>query len=218
MMETDKTLVGYYACRAAEYEGIYQKAERQPDLNCLAEILADAFPGLDVLEVACGTGYWTQCLARSAKRIVASDINTEVLEIACRKAYGSCLVSFRQADAFSLDGVSSDCTAGFHGFWWSHIPLQRLGEFLRGFHAHLPVGAPIVMIDNAYVEGSSTPIARRDEYGNTYQMRQLKDGSRHEVLKNFPLPADIQRDLGGQADEIEVTQLKYYWMTKYKRK
>jgi demethylmenaquinone methyltransferase/2-methoxy-6-polyprenyl-1,4-benzoquinol methylase len=74
------------------------------------------------------------------------------------------------------------------------------------------------MIDNAYVEGSSTPIARTDEHGNTYQVRQLKDGSRHEILKNFPSPADMKRYLDGYAEEIEVTSLNYYWIAKYRRR
>lgn len=217
-METDKRLVDYYARRAAEYESIYQKPERQADLKRLAELLANAFAGLDVLEVACGTGYWTQHIAKSARRIVASDINAEVLEIARRKAYGSCQVSFLRSDAYALDGVPPACTAGFHGFWWSHVPLQRLSDFLRGFHACLPAGAPILMIDNVYVEGSSTPIARRDEHGNTYQVRQLTDGSMHEVLKNFPSPADIRRHLDGQADGIEVKELTHYWIVTYRRK
>lgn len=217
-MENETTMVEYYARRAAEYEEIYRKPERQPDLMRLAQALASAFPGMDVLEVACGTGYWTQHLAESAKRIVASDVNDEVLEIARRKEYGRCCVSFLKADAYCLDNVPSDCAAGFHGFWWSHIPRQRLPAFLEAFHRRLPPGAPVVMIDNMFVEGSSTPIARTDEHGNTYQVRKLKDGSKHEVLKTFPSSSDIRRQLDGQAEEIEVTQMKYYWMATYRRK
>ena len=216
-MANETEMVEYYARRAAEYEDIYRKPERQSDLIRLAETLATAFPGMDVLEVACGTGYWTQYIAKSARRIVASDVSAEVLEIARLKAYGSCDVSFLQSDAYALGDAPTDCTAGFHGFWWSHVPLQRLAEFLEGFHEHLPSGAPVVMIDNAYVEGSSTPVARRDEHGNAYQVRKLKDGSMHEVLKNFPQPGDIRRHLNGQAEGIEVTQLRYYWMAKYRR-
>jgi len=217
-MENDKTLVDYYARRAAEYEEIYLKPERQSDLRRLAECLSKAFPAFDVLEVACDTGYWTKHIAKSARRIVAVDINAEVLEIACRKAYGSCQVSFLQKDAYSLAEVPSDCTAGFHGFWWTHVPLQRLPGFLRCFHAHLPKGAPIITIDNAYVEGSSTPISRRDEHGNTYQTRELRDGSQHEVLKNFPSVADIHCHLEGHASDVRVTQLTYYWMAEYRKK
>jgi hypothetical protein len=42
-------------------------------------------------------------------------------------------------------------------------------------------GGLIVAIDNRYVPGSRTPIARTDAQGNTYQLRRLADGSRHEV-------------------------------------
>ena len=74
-MGTGTTMVEYYARRAAEYEDVYRKPERQSDLVRLTERLAAAFPGMDVLEVACGTGYWTRRLAKSARRIVASDVS-----------------------------------------------------------------------------------------------------------------------------------------------
>ncbi len=48
------------------------------------------------------------------------------------------------------------------------------------------------MLDNKYVTGSSTPISRTDAHGNTYQNRPLKDGSTHEVLKNFPSHLQLQ--------------------------
>jgi demethylmenaquinone methyltransferase/2-methoxy-6-polyprenyl-1,4-benzoquinol methylase len=125
-MENDKTLLDYYARRAAEYEEIYLKPERQSDLRRLTEGLSEAFPALDVLEVACGTGYWTEHIAKSARRIVASDINAEVLEIARRKAYFCERVCILLQEGHLTTSVPSDCTAGFHGFWWSHVPLQRL--------------------------------------------------------------------------------------------
>jgi demethylmenaquinone methyltransferase/2-methoxy-6-polyprenyl-1,4-benzoquinol methylase len=217
-MENEASMIEYYARRAEEYENIYRKPERQSDLSCLAGTLVCAFAGMDVLEVACGTGYWTHFLAKSARSIVASDLNDEVLEIARMKDYGVCRVSFLKADAYTLQGIPLDCTAGFHGFWWSHVPRQRLPEFLQGFHQHLRAGAQVIMVDNAYVEGNSTPIARTDEHGNTYQMRKLKDGSAYEVLKNFPSPAELREHLTGQAEDIEVQTLTYYWMASYRRK
>ncbi len=216
--ENDKTMAAYYAKRASEYERVYLKPERQADLRRLSALLSSAFPGQYVLEVACGTGYWTQFIAKSARSIMATDINPEVLDIARRKDYASCRVTFLECDAYSLEDVDVKFTAGFHGFWWSHIPVQKIGTFLGRFHSALPKDALVVMIDNAYVEGSSTPISLRDKHGNTYQIRQLQDGSKHEVLKNFPSPAELRTTLQPHANEVQVTQLDYYWIVQYRKK
>ena len=218
MTRTGQSMTEYYARRASEYERVYQKPERQADLNLLADLLTTAFADQDVLEVACGTGYWTQSIARSARSIVATDLNPEVLDIARQKDYGSCRVTFLESDVYSLANVVPHCTAGFHGFWWSHIPSQEIDTFLRAFHSKLPSNVKVVMIDNAYVEGSSTPISRKDTYGNTYQIRRLEDGSEHEVLKNFPSSSDLCAKLQLVADGLTLTHLEYYWIAEYRTK
>jgi len=78
-------LIGYYRERAAEYEKIYTKPERQPDLQEAAQILQRIFQGKAVFEIACGTGYWTERLAKTATSILATDINTSVLELQNQK-------------------------------------------------------------------------------------------------------------------------------------
>ena len=72
-----------------------------------------------------------------------------------------------------------------------------------------------MMLDNRFVEGSSTPISRTDARGNTYQMRKLKDGSGHEVLKNFPTEGEIKAQLKGCAENMRIHLLKYYWVVEY---
>jgi demethylmenaquinone methyltransferase/2-methoxy-6-polyprenyl-1,4-benzoquinol methylase len=210
-------IVSYYDARVGEYEDIYKKPERQHDLQRLTAFLSKAFAGLDVLEVACGTGYWTEVIARSAKSIIATDISRKALEMACKKQYGKCQMTFLESEVYSLSGVPSSCSAGFHAFWWSHIPLQDIARFLECFHGRLKDHSRIIMVDNLHVEGSSTPISRTDERGNTYQVRELKDGSRHEVLKNFSSPGDICTRLH-DVSLLRVTQLQYYWMADYRKK
>ena len=208
----------YYARRAAEYEKIYLKPERQADLRRMEEIAGDAFPGLSILEVACGTGYWTKFAAASAKSILATDFNDEVLELAKQKDYGTCAVSFQRADAYTLEGVPPWFDAGFHAFWWSHMPRRKIGEFLDAFHSRLKPGAPVVLIDNRYVEGSSTPLSRTDEHGDTYQTRSLEDGSIYEVLKNFPAADELKAQLADRCRDIQITLLEYYWVARYRVK
>jgi demethylmenaquinone methyltransferase/2-methoxy-6-polyprenyl-1,4-benzoquinol methylase len=71
-------------------------------------------------------------------------------------------------------------------------------------------------MDNAYVEGSSTPISRVDDYGDTYQMRRLDDGSQHEVLKNFPSESALRATVDGMGLGVQVEFLQYYWILNYR--
>ena len=64
----------YYAQRADNYESIYKKPERQADLMAMEERLCSVLEGHRVLEVACGTGYWTQRFAPVATSVFATDI------------------------------------------------------------------------------------------------------------------------------------------------
>lgn len=214
-MSIETSMVGYYADRAKEYERIYHKPERQDDLKQLRAFVESEFAGADVFEVTCGTGYWTEVLARSAASVIATDINEEVLAVARAKGIDRSRVRFQRADAYALPILREKFSGGFSGFWWSHIPKARLQSFLLGFHRVLSPGAKVMFIDNRYVEGSSTPISRRDENGDTYQLRRLDNGSTHEVLKNFPTESDLVSAVDGMADEVKVEFLRYFWVLSY---
>ena len=62
-LNIESSMAGYYASRAQEYERIYHKPERQDDLGTLRAFLERAFAGKHVLELACGTGYWSLAYA-----------------------------------------------------------------------------------------------------------------------------------------------------------
>jgi 2-polyprenyl-3-methyl-5-hydroxy-6-metoxy-1,4-benzoquinol methylase len=211
----NKTMTSYYVQRAAEYEQIYQKPERQVNLKTLKAKIADSFHDLDLLEIACGTGYWTQFAARSAKSIVATDYNEEVIAIARQKDYGNCSVTFQRTDAYTLDEVKGTFSAALVAFWWSHIPKAKISRFFATLHSKLCRGAYVIMLDNRYVEGSSTPISRADKKGDTYQIRTLSDGSNHEVLKNFPQREEFLQPLKSLTDYCEFSEHGYYWLGEY---
>jgi demethylmenaquinone methyltransferase/2-methoxy-6-polyprenyl-1,4-benzoquinol methylase len=214
-MSIETSMVSYYADRAKEYERIYHKPERQVDLRQLRNFVERTFASADVFELACGTGYWTEVLARSAASVVATDINEEVLAIARSKPMDARKVTFQRADAYALPDGSRKFTGGFSGFWWSHIPKARIRDFLRGFHRAFLPEARVMFMDNVYVEGSSTPISRADEQGNTYQLRRLSDGSQHEVLKNFPTEVELHAAVDGLAADVQVEFLPYFWTLNY---
>jgi demethylmenaquinone methyltransferase/2-methoxy-6-polyprenyl-1,4-benzoquinol methylase len=204
----------YYARRAAEYESIYAKPERQADLARMRVDIPRLFANQRVLEIACGTGYWTPLIAEQAESVLALDYSEETLAIARTKKYPKANVRFQQGDAYALPpGNYSACYAGF---WWSHIPLEKIDGFLKGLQQAVAPGAIVAFMDNRYVEGSSTPLSRRDAEGNTYQSRKLADGSSHEVLKNFPAAPELRQRLGRFGGDFGFTEYEYYWIATYR--
>ena len=200
---------------AAEYERVYDIPERRAEIEWLKEKLPRLLSGHDVLEIACGTGYWTQPISLQANSILATDVNDEVLEIARAKAYGRGNVRFLRADAADLSRLEGSFTAAFAGFFWSHVRKSALRPFLLGLHAKIGPGRLVVFLDNT-LAGTRHPITRIDAEGNTYQTRKLEDGSEWEVLKNIPGEADLRATLQGIAGDIEVATLQYYWLLTYR--
>ena len=121
-----------------------------------------------------------------------------------------------ELDAWRLDALGAQTfDAAFAGFWWSHIERARLPGWLDALHARLPPGARVVFIDNRFVPGSSTPIARTDAAGDSWQRRTLDDGSVHEVLKNFPTRDAAVGALGSRARHADWIEHPHYWALSY---
>ena len=214
----------YYVQRAAYYERVYHKPERQADLRAMETWMAEVFRGHRVLEIATGTGWWTPHAARHAADWLATDINPETLAVARSKAMPAS-VRYAQLDAYMLSSAAGAAEvlrederfdAAFAGCWWSHVPLSRLRPWLQGLHARLAPGARVVFLDNSFVQTSSTPLTRRDGEGNTYQMRSLDDGSQHEVLKNFPTRDEALALIGPEARDAKWLAFTHYWVLSYR--
>jgi demethylmenaquinone methyltransferase/2-methoxy-6-polyprenyl-1,4-benzoquinol methylase len=205
----------YYSSRAGEYDAVYGKPERQSDLRAIERWLPPLFSGARVLEIACGTGYWTQFIAPAAASIVAIDAAPETLRIA-RERVPARSVQFLAGDAYDISRSAPAFDAAFAGFWFSHIPKARRREFLIGLNAALRLGARVVFVDNRYVEGSSSPVTGNDTDGNTYQTRRLGNGSTHRILKNFPSEAELQDAVAGFAAGTAFSSWQHYWAFEYR--
>ena len=214
MINTD--IQEYYALRAGEYEKVYAHPAKQADIAWLRALLQRLLAGRHVLEVTCGTGFWTPAVAEVAASVLATDLNESVLEIAKGKPYPRGNVRFQVADAFHLENVTGDFDAGFAGFWWSHVSRPRLRDFLGAFHGRLGPGARVVFADNNHVEGITHPASDHvDEEGNTYSRRTLESGRQYDILKNFPTEAEVRGALCGLADDIRHFNSTFYWCVSY---
>ncbi len=214
MTHASADMRAYYAERAPYYDAVYLKPERQADVAFLREHLPARLQARTVLEVACGTGYWTQHIAPVVRRMVATDLTAEPLALARQRPH-TANVSFQQADAYALPHHLGQFDGAFAGLWLSHVPVQGRGAFFQSMHARLSPGARVVLIDNGAIQLQDFPITETDADGNTYQQRVLRDGSMHRVLKNFPTEAELQSLLLPFAASFIYRALDNFWLCEY---
>lgn len=98
------TLKLYYSDRAKEYEKVYfrEDAVRQREQLEIQNTMKTLFKNEHILEVACGTGYWTQFVAQTASHITAIDFSNKVLDIAKKKTSLQAKLPFIQETHMSL--------------------------------------------------------------------------------------------------------------------
>jgi SAM-dependent methyltransferase len=208
-------LAAYYAKCGGACEQVYAKPERQEDLADLQEQVAQILDGHRVLELACGTGYWTEHIADTAESVFATDINPALLDLAKARGLPADKVKFAVTDAFdpaSDPEVSGNFTAVFAGSWWSHVKRADQAGFIAKLRERVGKDALLVMVDEAYVEGTSTPVARTDADGNTYQILTAPDGERYDIVRNFPTDSALRKKLGTALKELRISRLEHYWM------
>jgi SAM-dependent methyltransferase len=202
----------YYAATAAEHDAIYDLPERQDDLEEMIERVAEVLDGHIVLELACGTGYWTAVLADSAASVLATDINPAMLALGQGRDLPADKVTWRQVDAFNLPDDLGEFTAVFIGFWWSHVQRNQQEKLLASLRAKFGKDTLLVMLDDVYVEGSSPTVARTDLEGNTFKIETTPAGERYEIPKTYPSDSSLRKRLANATREIRITRLEYYWL------
>jgi demethylmenaquinone methyltransferase/2-methoxy-6-polyprenyl-1,4-benzoquinol methylase len=191
---TDELLAGqaeYYRRRANEYD-----ATSYGDVVAararIARLVAQMQPTGTVLEIACGTGLWTEALADVAHTLTAIDVAPEAVAIA-RDRVRTDNVRFEIADVFSWTAAQRFDVI-FFSAWLSHVPTGRFDDFWRMLRGLLATGGRVLFVDE--------PIELRDK--ETYLSgseeiveRQLRDGSTFRLVKNFVDPESLERRLRG---------------------
>ena len=209
----DRELIDYYRARAAEYEQIYYRdmPERRREIDDQAENLRELVRGKDILDLACGTGYWTQRMAQTARFIAAADISAEMLREAHKKEYDA-PTAFVMADLYSLPFRAAAFDMITLGFWFSHQPKQEYDLFFRQLAQPVKDGGLLWMIDNnPPAEGSWMESVRTDVYGNNYKRRHLQSGEEYVILKNYFSEDQLREIFAPYFNIRRLVFRTYYW-------
>jgi len=221
MASTLQQQIEYYRARAGEYDQWFYRQgryDRGPELNWrwFAEVervaaALDLFqPAGSVLELACGTGIWTERLLRQATDLTAVDASPEVLAIHRQKLH-SPKVSYVQADLFAWQ-PSRQFDVVFFGFWLSHVPPESFAAFWRLVRTALRPGGRFFLVDSLREPTSTAADHQLPAPAVPTMTRRLNDGREFEIYKIFYAPEDLQKSLQDLGWDATVSRTAHYFL------
>jgi SAM-dependent methyltransferase len=196
--------LAYYRAIASRYEDY---AIPGPGGSELIGALDCFRPSGSVLELACGTGVWTELLLRHATSVTAVDASAEMLAIASARV-GDDRARFIQADLFTW-APESRYDVVFFGFWLSHVPEERFESFWRLVSDALEADGRVFFVDDGYrtpdelIYGGSSSVIRR----------RLDDGTPYRVVKVPYEPRRLEERLQRLGWRVAVTSTSgpFFW-------
>jgi len=193
--------VGYYRHRASEYD-VTAYGDVAAARTRIARLVAQMHPRGRVLEIACGTGMWTEALACAADTLMAIDAAPEAVAIA-RDRVRSGNVTFDVADVFSWT-TDDRFDVIFFSAWLSHVPSSRFDLFWRMLRSQLAEQGRVLFSDEhvdvrdkqAYVAGIDEVVERRLDDGRTFRVVKnfVDPQALHDRLLEIGWESEIRRD------------------------
>jgi SAM-dependent methyltransferase len=216
----DRHLLAYYEERAPYYDDSYA-GPRPAWLALMTAAMVEALRGRHVLELACGTGQWTQRLAADPgggpASVTAVDPSPAMRAIAARRLAGWTRVRVLDGDAYALAGLPGAFDGGLAMQWFSHVPAARRDEFLAGWHARLGPGAVIFLGDNQLTPRWADRLVRPPGSADTYEPRTVPDGGgEYLIVKNYFTEAELRAIFQPVASDLAVTMGRYWWWLSYR--
>jgi 2-polyprenyl-3-methyl-5-hydroxy-6-metoxy-1,4-benzoquinol methylase len=213
--------IEYYRARAKEYdEWFYRKGryDRSPEINqrwfnevaALKSTLHQIGVVDDILELASGTGIWTQELLRIGKKITAIDASEEMIAIN-RSKLNSLSVEYHLIDLFTWQ-PDTEYDLVFFAFWLSHVPPKLLDSFLTKVYQSVRVGGQVFIIDSSFEPTSTANNHILEDDGNIYKTRKLNDGQEFQIVKIFYQPDELHDKLKKVGFQIEVKVTNNYFI------
>ena len=205
--------LAYYRARAQEYDAWWERRGRYSlgeeanaiwwrEVEEVRGVLAEASLEGELLELAPGTGVWTELLAARATRMTAVDAAAEMIAV-CRERLSHAgfadRVRFVEADLFAwqpdrhYDGV-------FFGHWLSHVPLARLDMFLSTVASALRRGGTIMFVDSLGPSDSNWTRSLDEEHAE----RELLDGRRFRIVKRYDAHHELVRRFRNAGIDMRV--------------
>jgi demethylmenaquinone methyltransferase/2-methoxy-6-polyprenyl-1,4-benzoquinol methylase len=206
-------MIAYYRARAAEYDEWFYRQNRYdhgPEINQLwfddvaqlEAVFSTIEPVDDALELAAGTGIWTEKLAKIAKQLTVVDASPEMIEIN-RGKLPNAPVRYIQANIFDWEPDRAYDLV-FFSFWLSHVPPERLDAFLATVRQATRPGGRLFIIDSRFEQTGAARDNPLFEEEQTYRTRILNDGNAYQIVKIYYETEQLRKLLDNAGFDAEV--------------
>lgn len=213
--------IAYYRARASEYDEWFLRKgryDRGPEANArwfdevaeVARAVDDLGPLGHVLELAAGTGLWTERLLRHATSVTAVDASPEVLALN-RERVGAGRVRYIEADIFDWQ-PDRTYDVVFFSFWLSHVPPERFDAFWMLVRTCLAPGGRAFFIDSRYSQQSTAVDHELEGEQATSMTRRLNDGREYRIVKIFYRPEELAERLRSSGWEARVNATPTFFL------
>jgi ubiquinone/menaquinone biosynthesis C-methylase UbiE len=222
----------YYEARAREYDewfyrqgrydhGPEQSRQWRAEAEKVRQALLDFNLTGHVLDVAAGTGIWTQELVKTADHVTVIDSAEEMMAINRLKVQSD-QVTYTLADLFywqpvlTYDGI-------FMGFWPSHVPPALLYDFIGTIAGALKSGGKVFIVDSlaapsATAKDLAEEIRTRQQAAQSSANdldtipRRLNDGREYQIFKIFYKPEDLALRFEDHDIRMTIKQTENYFL------
>ena len=210
-MKNDET-IEYYRKRAEEYDNIYYKDDpvRQGELAELYNMSRKVLAGRTVLDIACGTGFWTREVSETAQSIIGLDINEATLAVARHKTY-ACPTEFLCRNIFAPGEFEPKPDGLLATFLISHVKRQEIETLRDRIKSTIVSGSPAFLCDNNLICEMIPDLIPDEDSVNTYKKRKLENGKEYTILKNYFEPEELKAIFSSWGKITAFYFEKYYW-------
>lgn len=216
-----KEQADYYRARASQYDDWFYRRGRFDhgeelnqkwfqEVEQVRQHLRSLDPVESVLELACGTGIWTEELVRIGKHVTALDISEEVIAINRQKLPNANNVEYRLTDLFTWQ-PDKTYDLVFFGFWLSHVPPKLLNKFLEKVAQAVHPGGRVYLVDSRphSTSGAKTNPTRHEDI---YAIRTLDDGREYKIVKMYYDPLVLQNTFMHYAIDATIRCTESYFL------